>query len=68
MTHGKNSVHLESHSSNPADVLDTLRDWIAKNLEHGRIKPEIFVKNHVAYRFTLRRGDEEVSCEVRNRI
>lgn len=50
------------------DALDVLRDWIDKNLEHGRIKPEIFVKNHIAYRFTLRRGDEEVSYEVRNTI
>jgi len=48
-------------------VLDVLRAWIGKNLEHGRIKPEIFVRDGIAYRFTLRRGDEEVSHEIRNR-
>ncbi len=48
------------------DVLSVLRQWIDKNLENGRIRPEIFVKNHRAYRFTLKRGDEEISYETKN--
>ena len=48
------------------DVLLVLRQWIDKNLENGRIRPEIFVKNHKAYRFTLKRGDEEISYETKN--
>jgi len=65
LTNGKKGIDLNPETP---DVLDVLRAWIGKNLEYGRIKPEIFVKNGVAYRFTLRRGDEEVSHEIKNRI
>lgn len=68
MTKSKNDISLNPESDKTNDVLDVLREWLDKHLEHGRIKPEIFVKNHVAYRFTLRRGDEEVSYEVQNRV
>lgn len=60
MTTQKKDIDLE------VDVLPVLREWIDKNLENGRIKPEIFVRNHKAYRFTLRRGDEEVGYEMKN--
>ena len=68
MTKSKNDIDLKSKSDKRVDVFDLLREWLDKHLEHGRIKPEIFVKNHVAYRFTLRRGDEEVSYEIQNRV
>jgi len=68
LTKSKNDISLNPESDKTNDVLDVLREWLDKHLEHGRIKPEIFVKNHVAYRFTLRRGDEEVSYEVQNRV
>ena len=60
MTNQKKDIDLE------VDVLPVLREWIDKNLENGRIKPEIFVRNHKAFRFTVRRGDEEVSYEMKN--
>jgi len=68
LTKGKNSIDLKSKSDKRVDVLELLREWLDKNLEYGRIKPEIFVRNHVAYRFTLRRGDEEVSYEIQNTV
>jgi len=48
------------------DVLSVLREWIDKNLDNGSIRLRIFVRNHRAYRFTLKRGDEEISYETKN--
>ena len=50
------------------DVLDLLRKWIDKNLPSGRVKAEIFVRNHKPYRFTLRTGDVEVGYEIGDKV
>lgn len=50
------------------DVLDLLRKWIDKNLPSGRVKTEIFVRNHKPYRFTLRTGDVEVGYEIGDKV
>jgi len=65
LTNGKKGIDLNPEST---DVLDELRAWFAEHPDVSRVKPEIFVRKGVAYRFTLRRGDEEVSHEIKNRI
>lgn len=70
MTHPKNRLYSKSDSgkAEQADVLDLLREWIDKNINYGSIKPEIFVKNGVAYAFTLHRGDETIHHETGDTI
>jgi len=65
LTKQKNNINLNPEAT---DVFDVLRTWIGENIKHGRLKPEIFVRNGVAYRFTLRGSDHEVSYEIKNRI
>lgn len=62
----KKEKKKEITETEKVDVLSVLREWIDKNLENGSIKLRVFVRNHTAYRFTLKRGDEEISYETKN--
>jgi len=61
-------VHQEKDQQKKEDVLDLLRKWIDKNIDYGRLKPEIFIKKGVAYALTIRRGDEEIRLESSDEI
>ena len=46
------------------DVLDTLREWLAKSGPiYGAIKPEIKIYNKKAVRIIIERGDETITLE-----
>lgn len=50
------------------DIFDLLKKWVDKNIKNGNIQPKIFIRDGIAYRFTVKSGDMEFSYEVGDKV